>query len=96
MARKASSSSRKVSSSRSSSAASKHIKFSDKLTDSLQDITGMIDEHKGMIDAIQDILKQQLKDGDVLLTQGAGNVGLIASKIVNPIADNKKANGDKL
>ncbi len=31
------------------------VKFSDKLTDSLQDITGMIDEHKDMIDTIQDI-----------------------------------------
>ena len=31
------------------------VKFSDKLTDSLDDITGMINEHKDMIDTIQDI-----------------------------------------
>lgn len=31
------------------------VKFSDKLTDSLTDITKMIDEHKIMIDSIQDI-----------------------------------------
>ncbi len=34
---------------------SSQVKFSDKLTDSLQDITGMINEHKDMIDTIQDI-----------------------------------------
>lgn len=32
-----------------------HIKFSDKLTDSLDDISGMIREHQGMIDSIQEI-----------------------------------------
>jgi hypothetical protein len=31
------------------------IKFSDKLTASLHDITGMIEEYKAMIDSIQDI-----------------------------------------
>lgn len=31
------------------------VKFSDKLTDSLTDITKMIEEHKVMIDSIQDI-----------------------------------------
>ena len=31
------------------------VRFSDKLTDSLNDITGMIEEHKSMIDSIQDI-----------------------------------------
>ena len=31
------------------------VKFSDKLTDSLQDITKMIEEHKTMIDSIQEI-----------------------------------------
>jgi hypothetical protein len=31
------------------------VRFSDKLTDSLNDITGMIAEHKTMIDSIQDI-----------------------------------------
>ncbi|MBN1219135.1 MAG: hypothetical protein JXM69_09410 [Anaerolineae bacterium] len=32
-----------------------YVKFSDKLTDSLQDITSMINEHKEMIDTIQEI-----------------------------------------
>lgn len=31
------------------------VRFSDKLTDSLNDITSMIEEHKTMIDSIQDI-----------------------------------------
>src|SRR5512138_845342 len=31
------------------------VKFSDKLTDSLHDITKMIEEHKAMIDTIQEI-----------------------------------------
>lgn len=31
------------------------VKFSDKLTNSLDDITGMLNEHKDMIDTIQDI-----------------------------------------
>lgn len=31
------------------------VKFSDKLTDSLNDITGMIEEHKSMIDSIQEV-----------------------------------------
>lgn len=31
------------------------VKFSDKLTDSLRDITGMIEEHKTMIDSIQEV-----------------------------------------
>ena len=32
-----------------------YVKFSDKLTDSLDDITKMINEHKNMIDSIQEI-----------------------------------------
>ena len=31
------------------------VKFSDKLTESLHDITGMIEEHKSMIDTIQEL-----------------------------------------
>jgi hypothetical protein len=31
------------------------VKFSDKLTDSLRDITEMIEEHKSMIDSIQEV-----------------------------------------
>lgn len=31
------------------------VKFSDKLTDSLRDITGMIEQHKSMIDSIQEV-----------------------------------------
>jgi hypothetical protein len=36
-------------------AAVKYTKFSDKLTDSLNDISKMINEHKEMIDAIQEV-----------------------------------------
>lgn len=32
-----------------------YVKFSDKLTDSLEDISKMIQEHKDMIDAIQEV-----------------------------------------
>jgi hypothetical protein len=32
-----------------------YVKFSDKLTDSLEDISKMISEHKDMIDSIQDV-----------------------------------------
>ena len=32
-----------------------YVKFSDKLTGSLNDITRMINEHKGMIDSIQEV-----------------------------------------
>lgn len=32
-----------------------YVKFSDKLTESLDDITGMINQHKGMIDTIQEV-----------------------------------------
>ena len=35
--------------------AQSYVKFSDTLTDSLEDITKMITEHKEMIDTIQDV-----------------------------------------
>ena len=35
--------------------AQSYVKFSDKLTDSLEDITKMIADHKNMIDTIQDV-----------------------------------------
>jgi len=44
--------------SKSSTASGSYTKFSDKLTDSLDDITKMINEHKEMIDSIQDIALQ--------------------------------------
>jgi hypothetical protein len=47
-------SSRKIAPRRTASSAG-HVKFSDKLTDSLDDISGMIREHQGMIDSIQEI-----------------------------------------
>lgn len=37
------------------SAKTSHVKFSDKLTESLDDISAMIQDHKDMIDAIQEI-----------------------------------------
>ena len=41
--------------SKSRASSAEYVKFSDKLTDSLEDITTMINEHKGMIDAIQEV-----------------------------------------
>jgi hypothetical protein len=38
-----------------SSSAGSYVKFSDKLTSSINDITKIIDQHKAMIDAIQEI-----------------------------------------
>ena len=38
-----------------SAAPASYVKFSDKLTDSLTDITKMINEHKTMIDSIQEV-----------------------------------------
>lgn len=40
---------------RATQSATSYVKFSDKLTDSLSDITKMINEHKDMIDAIQEV-----------------------------------------
>jgi UDP-N-acetylmuramate--alanine ligase len=33
------------------------------------------------IEALPDILNQVLRDGDILLTQGAGSIGTIAPKL---------------
>jgi methyl-accepting chemotaxis protein len=59
-----------------------YVKFSDKLTDSLEDITKMINEHKGMIDSIQEIALE--------LTEAIGKLNTLAlkyAKIVNDILD---------
>ena len=42
-------------SARGSASSGSYVKFSDKLTDSLNDITRMIQEHKEMIDSIQEV-----------------------------------------
>jgi len=58
------------------------VKFSDKLTDSLNDITGMIEEHKSMIDSIQDIALE--------LTNSIGTLHTLTVKyagIANSILD---------
>ncbi len=58
------------------------VKFSDKLTDSLHDITGMIEEHKSMIDSIQDIALE--------LTNSIGTLHTLTVKyagIANSILD---------
>jgi len=49
-----------------------YVKFSDKLTGSLQDITKMINEHKGMIDSIQEIALE--------LTEAIGTLNTLAVK----------------
>lgn len=59
-----------------------YVKFSDKLTDSLQDITKMINEHKGMIDSIQEIALE--------LTEAIGTLNTLAvkyAKVANDILD---------
>ncbi len=66
---------------RTSSRAS-YVKFSDKLTDSLEDITKMINEHKGMIDSIQEVALE--------LTEAIGTLNTLAVKyarVANDILD---------
>ncbi len=58
------------------------VKFSDKLTDSLHDITKMIEEHKAMIDSIQEIALE--------LTNSIGTLHTLTVKyagIANSILD---------
>ena len=58
------------------------VKFSDKLTDSINDITKMIEEHKTMIDSIQDIALE--------LTNSIGTLHVLTVKyagIANNILD---------
>jgi methyl-accepting chemotaxis protein len=59
-----------------------YVKFSDKLTDSIQDITKMINEHKEMIDAIQDV--------GIQLTGAIGTLHTLTVKyagVVNGVLD---------
>jgi hypothetical protein len=58
------------------------VKFSDKLTDSLNDITKMIDEHKTMIDSIQDIALELTNSIGTLHTLTVRYAG-IANKILD-------------
>jgi hypothetical protein len=58
------------------------VKFSDKLTDSLRDITGMIEEHKSMIDSVQEVALE--------LTNSIGTLHTLTVKyagIANSILD---------
>ena len=55
----------------------KYIKFSDKLTDSLEDITGMINRHKDMIDAIQELGIQLTGAFDTLHTVTVKYAGVV-------------------
>ena len=62
--------------------AAKYTKFSDKLTDSLNDINKMINEHKDMIDAIQEVALE--------LTDSMGTLHTLTVKyagIANSILD---------
>ncbi|HSO12507.1 MAG TPA: hypothetical protein VLT51_09035 [Anaerolineales bacterium] len=66
------------------------VKFSDKLTDSLTDITKMIEEHKVMIDSIQDIALELTNSIGTLHTLTVKYAG-IANNILDgllPIAKN--------
>lgn len=59
-----------------------YVKFSDKLTDSLEDISRMIQEHKDMIDAIQEVALE--------LTNSIGSLHTLTVKyagIANSILD---------
>lgn len=59
-----------------------YVKFSDTLTDSLEDITKMINEHKGMIDSVQEIALE--------LTTAIGTMNKLTVKyagIANEILD---------
>lgn len=58
------------------------VKFSDKLTDSLNDITKMIDDHKTMIDSIQDIALELTNSIGTLHTLTVRYAG-IANKILD-------------
>ena len=54
-----------------------YVKFSDKLNDSLQDITGMINRHKDMIDAIQELGIQLTGAFDTLHTVTVKYAGVV-------------------
>jgi uncharacterized phage infection (PIP) family protein YhgE len=60
-----------------------YVKFSDKLTDSIDDITKMIEDHKDMIDSVQEIALE--------LTSAIGTLNSLTTKyagIANEILDN--------
>jgi len=54
-----------------------YVKFSDKLTDSLEDITGMINRHKDMINAIQELGIQLTGAFDTLHTVTVKYAGVV-------------------
>ena len=65
-----------------------YVKFSDKLTDSLQDITKMINEHKDMIDTIQEValeLTSTFGSLHTLMVKYAGQANKILDTLL-PIA----------
>ena len=67
-----------------------YVKFSDKLTDSLDDITKMINEHKDMIDSIQDIaleLTSAIGSLHTLTVKYAGKANQILDLLL-PIIEN--------
>jgi hypothetical protein len=75
-----------------------YVKFSDKLTDSLEDITGMINEHKGMIDVIQETaleLTSAMGTLNELTLKYAGRINEILDVLI-PILDKIPFVPDKL
>ncbi len=61
----------------------KYVRFSDKLTDSMDDISAMIREHQSMIDSIQEIALE--------LTEAIGSMHTLALKYagkINKLLDN--------
>ena len=62
-----------------------YVKFSDKLTDSLEDITKMINDHKDMIDSIQEIaleLTSAISTLNELMVKYAGKANEILDVIL--------------
>lgn len=75
-----------------------YVKFSDKLTDSLEDITRMINEHKDMIDIIQETaleLTSAMGTLNDLMVKYAGKINEILDIII-PILDKIPFIPDKL
>lgn len=67
-----------------------YVRFSDKLTDSLDDISGMIREHQGMIDSIQEIaleLTEAIGSLHTLTVKYAGKINQVLDMLL-PIVKN--------
>ena len=67
-----------------------YVRFSDKLTDSMDDISAMIREHQGMIDSIQEIaleLTEAIGSLHALTVEYAGKINQVLDMLL-PIVKN--------